>query len=280
MIIRVLVDNETSRKDLGAEHGLSILLEFDGKKVLFDFGQSRLFLENAKAIGTELSDVDYAVVSHGHYDHGGGLKYFTDLCPETPVYIQKDAFGGHYARREGGRVENIGLTPVSEGRIVFTEEEHEIEEGVILFSVPPAPEFEPFGNRVLFQKDESGNYVRDSFMHEQNLLVKTDGVTILVAGCAHRGIVNILEWVKKKYHIIPQFVVGGFHLRHPQDDKKTENLELNRIAMYLADTKARYFTGHCTGLQSYIKLKNILGDRIEYADAGSVMAISKGVNES
>lgn len=280
MIIRVLVDNETSQKDLGAEHGLSILLEFERKKVLFDFGQSLLLFKNTEAMGIDLSDVDYAILSHGHYDHGGGLKHFMEICPGAPVYIRKDAFDGHYALREDKRIEEIGLSPLIGNGVVFTAEEHQVEKGVMLFSVPPAKELEPSGNRILFQKDDSGCYIRDSFMHEQNLLIEKDGVTLLVAGCAHRGIVNILEWVKKKYQIIPQFVVGGFHLRNTLDDEQTEDLALRRIAKYLIGTQAKYFTGHCTGLASYQKLKSILGDRIEYAEAGSVLAISKGANES
>lgn len=280
MIIRVLVDNETSQHDLGAEHGLSILLEFEGRKVLFDFGQSLLLFKNAKAMGVDLSDVDYAILSHGHYDHGGGLNHFMDICPGAPVYIRKGALDGHYARRENGRIENIGLAPLVGNGVVFTAEEHQIEEGVMLFSVPPATGFEPSGNRVLFQMDESGCYIRDSFMHEQNLLIEKDGVTLLVAGCAHRGIVNILEWVKKKYNIIPQFVIGGFHLGKMLDDEETETLALHRIAKYLIGTQAKYYTGHCTGLASYHKLKGILRDRIGYAEAGSVLAISKGEYES
>ncbi len=280
MIVRMLVDNETSNNDLKAEHGLSILMEFEEKKILFDFGQSLMLFENAKAMGVDLSDVDYAVLSHGHYDHGGGLNHFTDMCPETPVYIRKGADGGQYAQRENGRIEYIGLPPINGSNIVFTGEEHQIENGVVLFSVPRASGPEPSGNRVLFQKNECGDYVRDSFMHEQNLLIEKDGVTMLVAGCAHRGIVNILEWVKIKYHLVPQFAIGGFHLRHTLDDEETESVALHRIATYLIGTQAKYFTGHCTGLSAYQKLKDIMDDRIEYAEAGSVLAISKGVINS
>ncbi len=112
-------------------------------------------------------------------------------------------------------------------------------------------------------------------MHEQNLLIEKDMGTVLVTGCAHRGIVNILEWVRKKYHVIPQYVIGGFHLNHMLDDDQTEILALRGIAEYLIGTGAKYYTGHCTGLAPYKKLMHIMGDRIEYASAGKVLAINE-----
>ena len=93
MKITCLAENTTSRPDIEAEHGLSLYIETNGKKILFDMGQGELFIRNAKRLGIDLSDVDIAVISHGHYDHGGGLRSFLEINKKAPVYISEHAFG-------------------------------------------------------------------------------------------------------------------------------------------------------------------------------------------
>lgn len=275
MMIRVLVDNESSSGDIKSEHGLSLLLELQERKILFDFGQGEQFAANAERMGADLSEVDYAILSHGHYDHGGGLNHFLKINTTAPVYVRDNASDQYYAKREGDVMEYIGLPAIDdEGRLILTGMEHQIEEGITLFSVPPNPGFEPSGNRVLFEKLVDGRFTPDSFLHEQNLLINREGVTLLVTGCAHRGIINILEWVRKKYGIIPQNVIGGFHLRHVLDDEETEAEAIRGIAEYLCETGAKYYTGHCTGLAPCMKLKEIMREHIEYASAGSILAIT------
>ena len=105
MKITVLAENTAVSNDFGAEHGLSLLIESDGKKILFDMGQTDLFASNASLLGINLSDVDIAVLSHGHYDHGGGLKKFLEANTKAPVYINKHAFEPHY----NGAEKYIGL---------------------------------------------------------------------------------------------------------------------------------------------------------------------------
>ena len=94
MKLTVLTEN-TSRYGLPAEHGLSLYIEANGRKMLFDMGQTGLFAENAQALGIDLSLVEFAVISHGHYDHGGGLKRFLEMNSKAPVYISSRAVGGH-----------------------------------------------------------------------------------------------------------------------------------------------------------------------------------------
>ena len=96
MIIRILTENTTACPELTAEHGLSLYIEANGLRILFDAGQSDAFAENAQRLGVDLSGVDLAVLSHGHYDHGGGLMRFLELNDHAPVYVSSHAFGGHY----------------------------------------------------------------------------------------------------------------------------------------------------------------------------------------
>ena len=133
MKITSLVEN-TSRVGLPVEHGLSLHISLDdGRSILFDMGQHRLFAENAVRLGINLEGVDLAVVSHGHYDHGGGLRAFLELNQKTKVYLNRHAFEPHYSLREDG-LKYIGLdTDLKDcGRLVFCGDEAKIEEDVIL----------------------------------------------------------------------------------------------------------------------------------------------------
>ena len=105
MKLTVLAENTTCRNDLTAQHGLSLYLETADRKILFDMGQSDAFARNAEALGIDLSKVDFAVISHGHYDHGGGLETFLKINSNAQVYIHRLAFGEHY----NGKEKYIGL---------------------------------------------------------------------------------------------------------------------------------------------------------------------------
>ena len=277
MKIFVLTDMETKSENIGTEHGLSLFVDLGDRRILFDMGQTDLYRHNAKAMGVDLSQTDYAVLSHGHYDHGGSLTDFLKHTPDVPIYVRSNAFGPFYSNRGADGVRFIGLHMPSEGpeneRIVFTGEEHEIEAGVILFSVPQINVPMPLGNRFLFEKTEDGPFIPDEFMHEQNLLIHRDGVSLLIAGCAHRGIPNILDWVKARFDVCPQYIVGGFHLSRSDEFGEEGQVQINQFGEYLKKSGAMYYTCHCTGKKSYKKLKKLLGDRIQYAYAGSEIYI-------
>ena len=108
MKIVSLLENTTARNDLKIEHGLSLYIEACGKKILFDFGETDLFYKNAKKLGVDLTEVDLAVLSHGHSDHGGGLSTFLNINSHAPVYISPTAFLPHY----NGQGKFIGLDSV------------------------------------------------------------------------------------------------------------------------------------------------------------------------
>lgn len=127
MRITALTEN-TSKNGLLSEHGLSLYIETENRKILFDTGQSDLFSKNAETLGIDLSEVDLAVLSHGHYDHGGGLKKFLELNNTAKVYMNKHAFEPHY----NGTEKYIGLDVCLKNneRIVFTDEVYNIEKEI------------------------------------------------------------------------------------------------------------------------------------------------------
>jgi len=116
--------------------------------------------------------------------------------------------------------------------------------------------------------------VEDDFAHEQNLIIDEDGKILLVTGCAHNGIVNIVQQCCEFKGRMPDYVIGGFHLSSRSKGRRYEDTSaLDKIGGYLLDTKSKYYTGHCTGIEPYNHLKTILGDNIEYLSAGSKVEI-------
>jgi 7,8-dihydropterin-6-yl-methyl-4-(beta-D-ribofuranosyl)aminobenzene 5'-phosphate synthase len=273
MLIKALVENTTITDDLGCEHGLSLYIETAKHKILFDVGASGLFFQNAKKLGVNIADVDFLVISHGHYDHGGGLKAFLRENEKAEVFLHRLAFEKYYASRPNGTLEYIGLDEYlkHDKRIVFTSDRFFISSGIQLFSHIAQKEPLPISNRGLL-KECDGHMTDDTFAHEQNLIIEEDGKNLLITGCAHNGIVNILEHFCSIKGRMPDCVIGGFHLSSSSGGH--ENPEtLNRIAQHLLSTKAKYYTCHCTGLEPYKKLKALMGDRIDYLATGSELTI-------
>lgn len=263
MKIAVLTENTACSPEFRCEHGLSLYMEACGHRMLFDSGQSGLFADNAKILGIDLESVDTAVLSHGHYDHGGGLKRFLEINKTALVYMNVHAFEGHF----GGDGRNIGLDPElkESGRIVFVEKERELFDGAVLF---PAG-----GCRLNYPVDSSGLIVErdgvsepEDFLHEQYLLIEENRRRILISGCSHRGILNIMD------RFAPDVLVGGFHfMKVPAEGEGARRL--THAANELMQYQTRYYTGHCTGREQFDLLKKIMGERIEYISAGKVFEL-------
>ncbi len=274
MIIKTLLENTSASEALGSEHGLSLYIETKHHKLLFDTGASALFAENAIKMQVDLSKVDLAVISHGHYDHGGGLKAFLDLNSHAKIYLNKKAFGDYYSNRPNGEKKYIGMdkTLLPNDRFVFVEGQLVIDDELELFSGIKGTRLNPSGNRDLFMKDGEA-FILDDFSHEQNLIIKENGNTVLVAGCAHNGIVNILEHFHAGQNRKPSHVVGGFHLYNRSADQYENPSVIAEIGSSLMSTGAMFYTGHCTGIKAYEQLKSIMGDHVNYLSTGSQLII-------
>lgn len=259
MKIQVLLENTTLREDLQAEHGLSIYIETDKHKILFDMGQTTAFADNALKLGVDLSQVDIAVLSHGHYDHGGGLEHFLKMNQKAPVYLNRNAFMPHY----NGMEKYIGLDEKlkQRERLIFTGDTLEIDEELTLFSCNQKMRPFAFGSFGLSMV-ENGKLLPDDFRHEQYLLIRKGEKKVLFSGCSHKGILNITSWFE------PDVLIGGFHF--VKLDPMGEGREkLNEAAGVLKQYPAKYFTGHCTGVEQYRFLKEKLGEQLEYLATGA-----------
>ena len=273
MKIITLMENTAISDHFRSEHGLSLYIEAGEQKILFDVGASPGFLDNAKEMGVTIADVDYLVISHGHYDHGGGLACFLQTNRKAEIFIHHQAFTMQYAQRPDNTMEYIGLeqTLAKDKRITFTSGNHVIAPGIELFTCDDHKWPLPKSNRDLLTK-RGDELWEDSFNHEQNLIIEENGQLLLIVGCAHNGICNILRQFQTLKGRMPDNVIGGFHLSCGSTE--SENAEtIDRIAHRLLDTKANYYTCHCTGLEPYSRLKTIMADRIDYLSAGSQLEI-------
>ena len=273
MRITSIVEN-TSHTGLSVEHGLSLYIERkDGQVILFDMGQTSLFAQNAEQLGLSIPAVDTAIISHGHYDHGGGLRTFLSLNDKARIYLHHEAFLPHFPLRQTG-LRYIGLdrSLLPNERFILCSGQTDIDSHMQLFANVTGNCCLPGGNRMLYGPTED---TPDLFSHEQNLLIREDNHLILFAGCAHCGIINILRHVVSLTGQPPSLVFAGMHLAKSGLDKAAEKQFINLLAHELQQyPDTRFYTMHCTGTDEYNQLKQIMGDQIEYFACGSSILIS------
>jgi 7,8-dihydropterin-6-yl-methyl-4-(beta-D-ribofuranosyl)aminobenzene 5'-phosphate synthase len=282
MNITVLIENTIDEKAVGvkSEHGLSLFTEFDSTKLLFDTGASSRFSENAKLLNLSLGEIDFAVISHGHLDHGGGLSTFFKENPKAPVYLKEEAFDGTYRKMAGFIKKYIGLDKTLrkdfEQRFVFVKVFMEICENVFILSDIRENHPRPLGNKHLLSK-LNGSFVPDEFKHELILVIREKDGLVVFTGCSHHGILNMIETVENQFKGEQiKAVIGGFHMMNPMTKKMTEQLdEVIRVGrtLFAKAHLEKVFTGHCTGYKAFEVLKSQMGEKLEYIATGSVIVV-------
>ena len=274
MIIKTLMDNIPLDDSFKSEHGFSLYIETGTHKILFDAGASDLFLQNAQQMLVDLSQVDFAVISHGHYDHGGGLSAFLELNQHAPVYMRHKAFGVYYTRGLAeGEKKYIGLPKglLPNPRFILLNDNMSIDEFLMIYGDVKRNNFS-LPEQNLFKR-EADQYYPDDFAHEQYLLIREKERLVLFTGCAHRNIINILDDFYARQGCWPTDVIGGFHLMNLAERDFASSLALEKIGEFLLKTTSRFHTNHCTGIVAYQLLKQKLQNRLTYLSAGSSMEL-------
>lgn len=260
MKISVLAENIALSSEYIAEHGLSLYIEINNKKILFDMGQTDAFAKNAETLGIDLKNVDFAVISHGHYDHGGGLKTFLDINKNAPIYLNCHAFENHFSDKYIGLDKSLQNHP----QLLFVKDYLRIDENIELFSCNNVQLKYPICSFGLTAEID-GEIKNDDFRHEQYMLIKEGNKKILISGCSHKGIVNLTE------HFKPDILVGGFHFMKICTEGEGRE-RLNTAAEELNKQSTVYYTCHCTGEAQYRYLKTMMSD-ICYVSCGSCIEI-------
>ena len=286
MKVTVLLENATPTSRLAARHGLALWVEAAGRRILFDMGPDAAFLANAEELGIDVVTADAAVLSHGHADHGGGLGAYLASADargtQAPIFVRAHAFDVHLSG-SGERRHTISLDPALAGAarlVTVTEDALDIAPGLTLFATTARPHPEPASNARLFavpagtSADAAGaEVVADDFSHEQSLLVREGGRTVLISACSHAGILNIMDEAERLAARPLDAVVAGFHLMAPSALSTAADATVRALARELAAHPARYFTFHCTGFAAYSVLRDELGPRVSYLACGSTVEL-------
>lgn len=248
MKITILTENTAGGKFL-AEHGLSYLIEHKGKTILFDAGYSNVFLENAMKLNIDLNAVvDYVVLSHGHWDHGDGLRFMKNKT----LISHPDIFMKRFRKLDGT---SVGLSVSKEElqdkyTMMLSEHPYLLEDGMLfLGQIPRLNDFEAQTTPFV---DENNN--SDFVMDDSAMVIMEKGALNIIVGCSHSGVCNIIDYAKKVSHCDKvNAVIGGFHL-------KKNNKQTQQTIEYFKENRVKYiYPSHCTELPALAAFFNEFG---------------------
>ena len=308
MKITVLIENTSQNPSILSEHGLSLYIETENHKLLSDCGCTDAVLKNAVTLGIDLTEVDSVFLSHGHYDHSGGILPFAEQNPNALIYMQQTALLPYYHKspleeRYIGINSEIAKLP----QLRLLSGDIMIDKELSVFTNVTGRTLWPKGNLELKKKMETSKnvmekiedmFVQDEFDHEQYLVITesldssiTDNNNtfhanrplqnsflqaqnnihskkVLISGCAHNGILNILEHYHSLYTAYPDAVISGFHMRKKTDYTQEDVATIKETAKRLSTLPTKFYTGHCTGEYPFALMKEIMGKQLIYAHSG------------
>ena len=264
MRIVTLIENTPGAEGCAHEHGLSLYLQTPRHNLVLDTGSTTAFADNAAAVGIDLSGVDTVVLSHGHYDHAGGLLRMAELAPQANIWMQRSAGGDFY---HGDKYIGMDKAVLALPRVHFLDGDARLDEELYLFSGITGRRYWPQSNLDL-RVMRNGVPVQDDFAHEQCLVVEAEGRRVLLSGCAHNGILNILDRYREIFGGDPDVVVSGFHMKKGTDYTPEEWQVIENTARALTQHRCRFYSGHCTGRPAFERMQQIMGDQLRALHSG------------
>lgn len=255
-VITVLVENSVQRAGLLAEHGLAFHLQAGDRTVLFDTGQTDLVLRNAKALRIRWDNLSAIVLSHGHYDHTGGLEAVRTVAPQARLFLHPAAVAPKFSRGPDGAGRYIGMPPrtvealASEPLVTWTTGPTEIIPGLFLTGeIPRNSEFEDTGGDFFL---DAACTQPDPLRDDQALYFDSDEGLVILLGCGHSGVVNTVDYIRSLTGRRPiHTVLGGLHLLHAAAERMQRTL-----AAFHAWHPRQIAVGHCTGMAATARLSS------------------------
>lgn len=263
MKVITLIEDTPGNNECDFEHGLALYIETKQHKLLVDTGATGKFTENAIKLGVDLRKIDTVIISHGHYDHAGGVPAFCEINNHAQIYMQKNAIEECYYKDRyigiNNKIKNLSQLKAINGS-------YQIDDNLYLLSDVSA---ETKNGKFLRKVD--GKITEDDFSHEQSPVICTKRGNVLISGCAHCGILNILAAYKRKFANEPMAVISGFHMFKTCEYTKEEVANIEAIAKELNKMETIFYTGHCTGNRAYEIMHKIMKDKLKVINTGKIV---------
>ncbi|MCP3848788.1 MAG: MBL fold metallo-hydrolase [Gammaproteobacteria bacterium] len=266
LTITQLVENTAVGSGLLGEHGNAFLIEADDYCLLFDTGQGLTLKHNAKQLNAPIKSIESIILSHGHYDHIGGLTEALDMTGPINLYLHPEALGTKFnqnGRSIGAPTNDIAKIRSLTRQIIYTQKPTEITTGIhVTGEIPRTHKIEETGGP--FYIDQKLNHT-DSLVDDQALFIETYQGLVVLLGCGHSGVINTLEYIQSLSGGKPiRAVIGGMHLLNATSERLAftgDNLE-NFSVHYLAPN-------HCTGLNAICDFNNRFPGVVHTSNVGS-----------
>ncbi|MGW8256799.1 MAG: MBL fold metallo-hydrolase [Thermoguttaceae bacterium] len=267
--ITILVENTARVPGLLAEHGLAYWIEHDDRHILLDSGQGGVLAHNAYKLGIGLREIDALILSHGHYDHTGGVVEALKINRPVAVYAHPAAFARKFIRNNDGPARDIGMPYLAEkailnsrNRLVTTNQPTTVfDKFTVTGLVPRLTDFEDAGGPFFL---DAACTKPDPLEDDQSVFFDTAEGVVVLLGCAHSGVINTLRYIQQLTGNRPiRAVIGGMHLvgASPERIKRTIE-ELQQIGA------ERLAPAHCTGMAATVALWNAFPQRCQPCSVG------------